>query len=471
MAPLRRMTVAFLPLAAAGALAACRSSFEVHRDGLRHVAAHGDYGHAAAVLDDPETERLYGEKNRLLYLLDRGSVALAVDDHETTLELLERAEAMMEVYRETAGDEIARWLINDTAAPYRGEPYEDMYVNVLKLLAQLEAGNLQGGATVEARRLATKADVLRDRYLAYTSRVKEEADPRIQPRLGLGRGGAGLVAHNEEGRFIESTLGTYLTAVTFMEVGDRSNQGVAARRLVDSINLQPEIVGPVNPDDFADLGERRPRDSNFLAVALSGAAPFKVAQRIGPIVIFDWPIYFELPFLVRGSQRAAGARLIVAPALAPLDSAGQEGVVTAAAETWLSYDLAFVEDMSSVAQENHEREMPFIYARTLIRASAKALGSFAATQAVRESTDDDLAVIGSIIGGLLFVGLTEKADLRSWIFLPGRADVGLFDLPPGTHRVRIEYLGPGGGVIYASPWRDVVVPDDGLTTVVEHFWE
>lgn len=165
---------------------------------------------------------------------------------------------------------------------------------------------------------------------------------------------------------------------------------------------------------------------------------------------------------------AGAARAEIAPRLTPPGA-------PIPAETWLSYDLSFVEDMSSVAQENHEREMPFIYARTLIRASAKALGSFAATQAVRNSTDNDLAVIGSIVGGLLFVGLTEKADLRSWIFLPGRADVGLLNLPPGRHRIRIEYLAPdggaGGGIIYTSPWRDITVPEDGLTTIVEHYWE
>lgn len=483
------------PISALALLAGCRSSFEIHREDIRRLAERGDYAHAAAVLDEPCTQRLYGDKNRLLYLLDRGGVALALGDDAETIALLERAEAMMEVYRKTAGDEIAQWLINDTAAPYRGEPYEDLYVNVLKLLAQLEAGNIEGGATVEARRLATKADVLRDRYLVYSNRVKEEADPRIQSRLGSGggwSGGGGLVTHNEEGRFVESTLGTYLTAVTFMEAGDRSNQGVAARRLIDSIRLQSEIVGPADPADFEDLGERRADDANLLVVALSGAAPYKVAQRFGPIVIVDWPIYFELPVLVPGEQHAAGARVIVAPAPSEagaqaLDDqsdassatdaskpapGGPTGIAPEpAAETYLSYELSFVEDLSSVAQENHEREMPFIYARTLIRASAKALGSFAATQAVRGSTDNDLAVIGSIIGGLLFVGLTEKADLRSWIFLPGRADVGLIDLPPGLHRIRIEYLAPGGGVIYTSPWEDIAVPEDGLATVVGHYWE
>jgi hypothetical protein len=262
-----------------------------------------------------------------------------------------------------------------------------------------------------------------------------------------------------------------------MEAGDRSNQAVAARRLIDSIRLQSEIVGPADPADFEGLGDRRAADANLLVVALSGAAPYKVAQRFGPIVILDWPIYFELPVLVPCEQHAAGARVIVAPPLSetraqtldesPLASAPAEPP----AETYLSYELSFVEDMSSVAQENHEREMPFIYARTLIRASAKALGSFAATQAVRGSTDNDLAVIGSIIGGMLFVGLTEKADLRSWIFLPGRADVGLIDLPPGLHRIRVEYLAPGGAVIYTSPWEEVAVPEDGLATVVEHYWE
>ncbi len=463
---------------------------------LSDLYAQGRFDVAAATLDDPTVRQTYGAKNDLLWWLDRGGVALALHDQKTTIDLFEKAEDYMEVRRgPSAGDEISRWLLDDTAAPYYGEPYEDIYTNVLKLLAQLEQGHIQGGATVEARRAAGKADVLRDRYLKYKDAVYTRAGPGFSQAVRSG----GLIEANDEGRFIESPLGTFLTAVTFMKAGDVQDQAVAGRRLLDSIRLQHGLIGPAREEDFAGLGERSPDTVNVLVVALSGRCPTKEVLRIGPIPIFDWPVYFELPVLRGGSAEAASARVVVAPAGAP----GETGS-SAASEypgATESHPLAFVEDMRSVATENHKRELPFIYARALLRSSIKAGASFAATQAVRHNTrnregrSNNAAVIGSVLGGLAFVALTERADLRCWTFLPGQAHVGLLRLPPGAHRVRVEYLSSSGGVLYSTPWRTITVPtrrsqsrgwsegasesgggggggrgDSELITVVEHYW-
>jgi len=135
--------------------------------------------------------------------------------------------------------------------------------------------------------------------------------------------------------------------------------------------------------------------------------------------------------------------------------------------------------MLAVSIENHRRQLPLIYARTLLRSQLKAAASFAATRAVHNSGHhggtQDAIELGMILAGLAFVSLTEKADLRCWVFLPARADVGLLKLPPGEHRLRVEYLSATGGLLYAGPWRTITVPGKegtggGLVTIVEHFW-
>src|SRR5687768_5304909 len=158
--PTRRAIAAFL--GAVGALLGGCREFAEHRAGLESLHTSGNFIAAAATLDDPKVKAQYGEKNLLLWTLDRGALALACDEQDRAIELLEDAERTIEMQREkSAGDVIGQWTINDTASKYVAEPYEDMYVNVLKLLAQLEAGRVQGGATVEARRAASKADMLR----------------------------------------------------------------------------------------------------------------------------------------------------------------------------------------------------------------------------------------------------------------------------------------------------------------------
>lgn len=452
--------VAFL-IASAAILSGCVTEFDRNRETLRQMHEQGQYQMAAAVLDDPKSRNLYDGRNELLYWLDRGAIAQALGDDALTIDLLSKAEDWMEVKREpNAGDEFGRWLINDTITPYYGSPYEDMYANVLKLLAQLEAGRISGGATVEARRLAGKADWLRDRYVRTRDQVVQRGDQQYKEALART---TSLVDVNEEGQFIESTLGTYLTALTFMKDGERSMQEVAGRRLESSIALQKSMQVGVNPERFKNIGALQASEVNLLVVGLSGRAPHKVAQRIGPIPVYEWPVYFELPELTGGSMEVGAVRVRAVPLAGGEDLYGE---------------LDFVEDLGAVAKENQKRELPLIYARTLLRSQAKAAAWFAATQAAKNSSKgstQDAIQIGMILGGLAFMAATEKADLRSWTFLPGRADAGVFKLAPGRYRVEMEFLSHSGGVMYAPPAREIEITgnnnDRELVTVVEVFWK
>ena len=431
----------------------CTTPFERHRDHVAALFAQGRYDQIAIELDNPENRDRYGEKNQLLWWLDRGAAALALGDTQTTIETLERAEDFMDVFREkSTADKLGQWLINDTAAPYIGEPYEDMYVNVFKLLAQLEAGNIEGGATVEARRMAGKADVLRDRYLRFKDTVVKQAKDGAGAAPTVVRG-----ATAEEGEFIESPLGTYLAALTFLKSGDDEMHAVASRRLLTAIEAQGGLIGPVRKEPFESIEQLRPQDVNVLVVALSGRGPRKEPRRIGPIPIFAWPVYFELPELVGGVAEAAGARV--------------------AFDDGTSVDLALIEDMRRVATVNHERQLPLIYTRTYIRSSAKAATAFALTKtweagSSRGSERAAAAIVGTL-AGLAFVGLTEKADLRCWELLPALAHVGVVKLPPGERNARVEYLSATGGVIYAGPWTSIAAGDrpTDLFTIVEHYWQ
>jgi hypothetical protein len=434
----------------AGVAGGCRD-FEAHRAQLESMYAAGQFDQAAAVLDDPKVHELYGAKSELLWKLDRGAVARALADDQKAIALLNDAEAQIESQRKNGGDVLTQWLLSDAFARYFPEPYEDMYVNVIKLLAQLEAGRLQGGATVEARRAASKADLLRDTYLKYEDAIRREGTGRVPARAGS------VVATNNAGQFIESPLATFLTAVTFMKSGDSEMQRVAGKRLVDSIQLQRSLIGPVREEDFAGLDELDPRSVNVLVVAFSGRGPTKYAQPVGPIPLGTVPVYFELPYLHVFPSGVASARVEV-----------EGGSVPQALDR-----LKLVEDLGQVATVNHERALPQIYARTLLRYILKAGTSVAVTEGGRRRAhehDQGLVQLAGVLGGLAFLGLTEKADVRAWVFLPGQARVGLLNLDPGEHRIRIVYESAGGGSVYASPWHAIHVTPDGLATVVTQYW-
>ncbi len=442
-----------MALGAISLLAGCRE-FQQHREGIARLHAAGRYDEVARELDDPKIHAMYGSKSETLWKLDRGSTALALGQNDQAIDLLEQAERTIEVQREKSfGDEAGSWILNDTVSTYIAEPYEDVYVNVIKLMAQLAAGRIDGGATVEARRLGSKSDLLREQYLKYEDALEKKDSPLARSAM---RSGSSLVAVNDKGRFIESTLGTYLAAITFMKSGDTDLQEVAARRLQDSIRLQQRVIGPVRGEDFSALESMRPRDVNVLAVALSGRGPTKYAQRIGPIPLGTVPIYMELPYLRVNRSQAAGAHLEV------------EG-------TNQRIPLALVEDLGLVAEENHKRMLPLIYTRTFLRVAIKAGASAVATEGLRKSgrsrDSRELAQIGGVIAGLIIMYATEQADLRCWAMLPGEARVATARLPAGEQRVRVVYEAVGGGTIFAGQWRTIRVADDGLATIVSHYWD
>jgi hypothetical protein len=440
------------------ALAAGCRAFEEHRSSLDRAQSAGDHKAAAAMLDDPRVADLYTPGSITLLKLERGGAALASGDPERALRELEDAERRIDLVREkSAADVASQWLLSDASATYLASPSDDLYVNVLKMLAQFQLGRIEGGATVEARRMARKADLLRDRHLTLRGELESRGGPegdraravgdafleRQRPRLD-----------NPDGAFIESPLGIFLSAVAFAEAGEREFQRVAARRLDEALRLQRGLVGDVDPASFAGLGERAPGSANVLVVALSGRAPRLRAQRIGPIPIYSLPVYFELPVI-----DPAPSEIAVASVAFPAPDGGSPA----------SAPLPLIEDLAVVSEENHRRRLPEIYARTLVRYVLKAGSTAAVTEVVAQSADDsgdrDLIRIAGGLAGLALLVSTERADLRSWSTLPGRAYVGLLSLPEGPQRLTVTFRSADDGTPEAQE-IDLDVAPGRLSTVI-----
>lgn len=440
-------------------------AFQEHRIQVAQLAGSGRYQDAAVLLDNPSTQSMYGDNSKLLWLLDRGSIALALGDNQRAFACWEDADKIMDLWREQPpGDTVVSWLLNDEATNYIAAPYEDIYVNAFKLLINLRLGRVDGGATVEARRAAGKANLLRDRYLKYDAALRAKGPQGYdQARANLPPD-AQFTEATSQGQFIESPLATYLSAIVFCKAGDTSNQEVAARRLQEIVRAQGRLIGEVHPTDFDSISQLTPASANLVVVALSGRGPYKVAQRIGPIPAFTYPIYFELPRLRTFESEVRSVRAIAEPLSVP--SGGQR----------YESPMSLIENMGRVATVNHERELPQIYARSLIRATIKSAASFAITEAVRHnnrnSRSGSAATIGALALGIGAIVATERADVRCWAFLPGQAHVQLFNLPPGSWRIRLEYLSAGGAVVYSTRGDEVTItgsPSE-LPAVVGNYW-
>ncbi|MBS0186899.1 MAG: hypothetical protein JSS51_02450 [Planctomycetes bacterium] len=455
----RGIPVCLWAIGAACLLAGCASPFDNLQSQLRSEHEAGQFVAAAKTLDEPASKETFGDRNQLLWMLDRGGVGLAINDMPTTIRVLEDAEQRIDAqWALRPSEQAAQWLLNDTVVPYVAPPYEDIYVNVFKLMAQLELGRVDGGATVEARRMANKSNLLRDRYLREEQALKERAGQgyAAAERAGV----ATRYATPTGGEFIESPLGTYLAAITFMKTGDREFQRVAGKRLLQAMEAQPKLFPDVNRNAFANVGDLDPSAGNVLMVALTGCGPYLEAERVGPMAIFSLPVYFELPRMKQRGSRVVAARIEVQD---------QSGTVRDGGP------LELVENIGSVAEENFRRELPLIYQRTMVRYLVKAGATVGASEVVAQTQQDNntqwlIRSLGGLIG-LAVLGATERADLRYWEFLPAKAFVGLTKLPPGAFRVRTVYLGVGNVPLGTSTWREVSIPPGPaagqLATVVQ----
>jgi len=458
----RRQRWAIVTFAGAVAmLSGC--AFQNHRLEMANLAAGGQYAQAAAVLDNPGTQDLYGDNSKLIWLLDRGSIAFATGDDQQAFACWEEADKIMDLWREQPpGQTVASWLFNDEVTTYIASPYEDIYVNAMKLLVNLRLGRVQGGATVEARRAASKANVLRDRYLKYDSAIAAKEGQRYQQAKASLPRDAMFADATSGGQFVESTLATYLSALTFAKVGDSSSQAVAGRRLEEIISAQGSLIGQVSASDFSAMQTITADQASVLLVAFSGRGPIKVPIRIGPIPIYTYPLYVELPRLQTFNSEVRSVRAVAEP----VGGSSADGI---------SVSMPLIEDMGRVAAVNFQRELPQIYARSIIRASIKSAASTVLTESVRRNNrrgDGDLVAIGLTLAGLAFVAATERADLRCWAFLPGQAHVQVLNLPQGEWTVRMDYLSGGGGVVYSTRPEQVTVTGDSsaLPTIVGVFW-
>ena len=78
-------------------------------------------------------EEAYGTTNRLLYLMDRGMTLHLAGHYVESNQVLEEADRLIEdLYTRRLRNEAMSFLLNDTTRPFRGDPYEQVMVNVIK---------------------------------------------------------------------------------------------------------------------------------------------------------------------------------------------------------------------------------------------------------------------------------------------------------------------------------------------------
>jgi len=389
-------------------------------------------GNPRAALEALE-QRGAPERDRALFLLDKAMLLRLAGDYAASNAAFEEAKTVMEVasvasVTETTGS----FIINDATRSYAGEPFEQALLHAYAALNYL-ALNAMDEARVEAL----------------------QVDARLQ-----------ALADDDDEPLAQDPFARYLAGVIYEAKGESDDALISYRKAYQAYKAHTKVYGAVVPaalqrdllrlterlglkDEHARLKEEFKREDwpARAGYAQNGELVFLLHNGLAPVkrehisVIYppvsSQVVSVALPYYEERSNPVARARL----------TAGD-----AAVETEL------VEDINAIAKATLDDAMGAITARAVARAVAKYKVT---AQAKKENAAAGLV---SNIAGLL----TERADTRSWLTLPGEVQLARLLLPPGDHRLKLELLTAGGAVL-ATREFDVHI-EKGRKSFLSHHW-
>lgn len=381
----------------------------------------GDYAGARELLDKGPAS--YGSGNRLLYFLDKGCVLHAGGDYRGSIEAFEQAKREYEaLYTQSLSREAATWVVNDYVAPYRGEDFERVLVNVFQALNYCMLGDFSG-ALVEARQVDEQLRLINGRYKAGQKNVyKEDAFARLL---------AGMLY--ETGRTRQAYNDAYISysksAQTYGE-DYLSAYGLGAPRLLkENLLAAAAVMGPAETgdacskypgEDFLSLREKE-KKAEVVLINYNGRAPYKTETAFpvplpdGYVVSLAFPSYAGRPNLVKFSvlnARAVSGR-----------------VFSAATEP--------VEDIFAIAKQNLDNRRVRVIAKMLISSGGKYALEKAAERRIEENRGENTALGFRILSSLYNV-FSNRADLRCWQTLPSEIRAARLLLDPGVYDISLE---------------------------------
>ncbi len=202
-----------------------------------HQLEKGDYERAGARLERALSPR--GD-DRLLFFLERGTLAHLAGDYRASNEALERAHNLADEMRSrAAADRLAGAVLNPREAEYRGTDVERVYINYYKALNYLMLAQRSGSAAdraahlesagVEIRRLGNKLSAIRFEEGSYEA-ARDEEEGAFRELMALFRRFLGNGLDPERLVFREDAYLRYLAGVLYEKSGELDDARIAYER-------------------------------------------------------------------------------------------------------------------------------------------------------------------------------------------------------------------------------------------------
>lgn len=430
--------------------AGCGSSGKHYLIAEKSLAANDFRGADAAI---KEAEGEYGEKNRVLYGMDRGmTLHLAGDYLQSNVALEQSEDEVDRLYTRRVRTETAAFLTNDNLLPYEGDPYEQAMINVLKALNYALLGDLEG-ALVEARRVDHRLNVLSDR-------TKDKNDYRED---GFARYVTGIL-YEAAGQMNDAFIAYRKSYEIYQSVKSWSGTGAPAQLQVDllraaeALRLNQELMEYQRafPNIQWQSAEEQRQLTQVVVISYNGRAPRKEDRFLDVPVSMD---ALQLVLLNRAltqnnRNRAADTTLyalngrvvrIAIPKLIPQKTHVPVDTVSLVSEgsAPVTVRTELAQNVTALADKALDERLPAITVKATARAATKFAMAEAATRGSQSAAGQKNADWVGLLVGLVAHGYaiaSEEADKRSWRTLPDEIHLARVWVPPGTYHVQASGL-------------------------------
>jgi len=384
----------------------------------------GDLATAERLLD-AELEHSRGDTNVLL--LEKASVELAAGrpaEAEQTLRSVRDQFDFLE--QKSLAETSLSMLTDDETLAYAGEDYEKVLIRGYLALANLmHAG---GDAEAYCLQMADKqAQIIQ-------SAVQEDG---TNPKAG----------------YQQVALAPYLHAAL----------REATHRDFDDVARYREMVVSWSPGfspGYDDLTRSRhgrhsaPGHGVVYVIALVGRGPLK--DEVEEIPSTAAVMIANAALNITGNKTLPP---VVAPIKVPRVVASPNRVSEWAASVDGTHGgmTSTITDVTQMAIEQCEAQLPHVVARALVRRAVKEAAVYAAKQTTGAQEGTFEAVAFELAG--LVWQFTENADTRCWGLLPDRIQVLRLELPAGDHEIGFQPLDRNRLPIGASAGQRINIPD------------
>lgn len=335
------------------------------------------------------------DKDRLLYLIDKGIVLHTAGRYEESIKILQEADDYADkIDYFSISREIGALFVNERMKRYKGEAFERVLINVYKAIDYIMLGNIEG-ALVECRKIDLKLEKFnkflktnqRDPFPRYISGVLYETDNEINDA------------------YIDYKKAYRIDPDFYYLAGDLLRLSKALD-FTDDYGKWQKIFGS---------GKLRKNYGNYGEVILifeNGLSPMKVSsERKAQAQIIPVPVYVDRPSEVSHAEIYKEQKKI--------------------GRTYL------LSDIGKLSKVYLDKRISALIARGIARLAIKT----GAAVAVGKATDSP--ELGILTGILLMY--TNRADLRSALTLPENIQLSRVFLPQGTHDLEVRLKNRHGG--------------------------